>query len=158
MSAPRCTIVIPTFNRAVSLKETLGSLNVQLDQDFDVIVVSDGEDVALRSASQSIHAPFPLTWIFHANNRGQAAARNTGAAAATGDFLLFLDDDTPAAPDLLTRHVARHLSAAPQQNLAVVGKVVELRREPLTLPTVKFLQDFRQRDLETYARLTGAAG
>ncbi len=158
MSAPRCTIVIPTFNRPGFLKETLASLNAQLDQNFDVIVVSDGEDAALRSLSQSIHAPFPLTWIFHAHNRGQAAARNTGAAAATGDFLLFLDDDTPAAPDLITRHIERHLSVAPQRSLAVVGNVVELRREPLTLPTDKFLQDFRQRDLETYARCTGATG
>lgn len=158
MSAPRCTIIIPTFNRAGLLQETLASLNAEPDQNFDVIVVSDGEDAALRSLAQSIHAPFPLTWIFHAHNRGQAAARNTGAAAATGEFLLFLDDDTPAAPDLLTRHIAHHLSAAPQRRLAVVGKVVELRRAPRTLPTDKFLDDFRRRDLEAYADCLCATG
>ncbi len=158
MTAPLCTVVIPTCNRPDLLKETLASLCAQLELNFDVIVVSDGEDAALRSLAQSFQPPFSISWLFHAQNRGQAAARNTGAAAATGEILLFLDDDTPAAPDLIARHLARHHSVDPHRRLAVVGNVVELRREPLIKPTDKFLQEFRKRDLEIYANLTGATG
>ena len=155
---PVVSVVIPTWNRLTLLEETLTSLSAQSRSDFEVIVVSDGEDHAMRTFAAGFRPASAIRWIFHSENRGQAAARNTGAAAAFGDFLLFLDDDTPAAPDLLAQHIARHLAVSAQRNLAVVGKITELRREPLPQPTDRFLQEARRLALEDYARRLSATG
>jgi GT2 family glycosyltransferase len=55
-------------------------------------------------------------------NAGPAAARNRGIAAATGELLLFLDDDVAAAPDLLATHLALHADANDPM-LGVLGRV-----------------------------------
>lgn len=155
---PACSVVIPTWNRADLLQETLASLEGQSYSNFDVIIVSDGEDETLRSVERNLRSNLALRWIFHVCNRGQGAARNTGAAAASGDFLLFLDDDTTPNPDLIARHMTRHLEAGPERKLAVIGRTAEHRQGPLPLPTDRFLQKSWENTIESYSLRLSAAG
>ena len=119
------SVIIPTYRRAELLRETLNSLIPQTDRDFDVVVVSDGEDPPTRALSQNYPAKFPLTWIFTAENHGLPSARNTGANAAQGEILIFLDDDTTPVPDWISQHRKHHLTDNSGM-LAVVGKVVDV--------------------------------
>ncbi len=116
-----CSIVIPTLRRAPTLEITLDSLAVQTEGDFEVLVVCDGEDPETRALAARYLPRFPLQWIFHAENRGLPSARNTGVHAASGEFILFLDDDTSAAADLVYQH-RRHHAANPA--LVVMGVLV----------------------------------
>src|SRR4051794_5093629 len=104
----RCSVIIPTWRRAHALRETLESLIDQTGAEFDVVVVSDGEDDQTRRLSTCFHTSYPVRWIFHEQNMGLASARNSGAHAASGDILLFVDDDTPAEPGLIEAHITHH--------------------------------------------------
>jgi glycosyltransferase involved in cell wall biosynthesis len=111
LHGPRVSVVIPTFNRAHSIKRAIDSVAAQSLRDFEVIVVDDGStDDTERVVSE---AGIPqLRIIRHPRNRGAAAARNTGIGAATGTYIAFLDSDDAWHPDKLARQIAA-LSVAP---------------------------------------------
>jgi len=91
---PRFSVIIPTYNRPQRLEECLNSL-VQLDypsDNFEVIVVDDGSHLPL----EDLFKPYAKRGNFRLlrqANAGPASARNKGAAAAQGDYLVFTDDD-----------------------------------------------------------------
>ncbi|GAA2777344.1 glycosyltransferase family 2 protein [Crossiella cryophila] len=104
------SVVIPTRDRTTRLYLTLSALLAQtLDRaGFEVVLVDDSPTPgAVEAVLAALPAGLPLRRTA-TGGRGVAAARNAGAALATGDLLLFLDDDTLAAPDLLRRHVIAH--------------------------------------------------
>lgn len=107
MTTPHVSIVIPTHNRRLVLQRALTSLAGQSYPSslLEVIVVADGctdgtEHVSITPPLQGRVIPQPQS--------GPAAARNAGAAAATGDLLLFVDDDVEAWPELVEAHVQAH--------------------------------------------------
>ena len=117
------SVVIPTFNRAALLEQTLSALASQVgrpepksaDGDphsagrYEVIVVDDGSkdpppDLVRRMSKDY---PVPLHYL-RQNNRKQGAARNLGARKAAGGLLIFLGDDTVPAPEFLQWHRSSH--------------------------------------------------
>ncbi len=123
----KCSIIIPTRLRAELLRETLDSLASQTATDYEVIVVCDGADIATSDMAAKHRAPYPLRWIFHSANRGPAIARNSGAAAAAGELLLFLDDDVSASTDCIRHHCTRHANAY-RKKLVVIGEIIQTYR------------------------------
>jgi GT2 family glycosyltransferase len=102
MSSLQFSIVIPTYNRPDRLCNCLQALS-QLDypQDrFEVIVVDDGSEKPLDSVVTPFQAMLNLT-LLRQGNAGPASARNTGAAVAKGQFLVFTDDDCAPTPNWL---------------------------------------------------------
>jgi glycosyltransferase involved in cell wall biosynthesis len=91
--AIKASIIIPTYNRKDNLVRILESLKDQTASpgDFEVIVVDDGSTDD-SSAVAGLAFPFSLRYLRQAN-LGSAAARNAGAELASGDLLIFLDDD-----------------------------------------------------------------
>ena len=141
------TIVIPTWQRATMLAALLGTLAEQTCRDFEVVVVCDGEDPETRRVAESVAWDFPLRWIFHHENRGLAAARNTGAEAARGELLLFLDDDIAPHPDLLRAHSEFHAGEPGWPEIVVCGRIIEERQMPFRSKTDEFLQVAWEREL-----------
>jgi peptidoglycan/xylan/chitin deacetylase (PgdA/CDA1 family)/GT2 family glycosyltransferase len=134
------TIIIPTWQRATMLRSLLDGLARQTCREFEVIVVCDGEDAETRKLSGSSEYEFPLRWIFKDENRGLAAARNTGAAESRGDFLLFLDDDIDPDADLVRTHSETHAMAPEWPETVAFGRLVEARETPVRSKTDEFLQ------------------
>ncbi len=93
---PRFSAIVPTYNRADLLPATLDAI---LDQDqpvAELIVVVDGA----TDDTLSVLAGYgDRLAVCQQPNAGPQAARNTGIAAATGDWLLFCDDDDLWQPD-----------------------------------------------------------
>src|SRR5690349_18438777 len=105
-TAHRCrvSVIVPTYERRDLAVEAVRSLAVQeFDAPFEVIVVVDGSRDGTAEALNQTIWPFPLRVIEQAN-QGASRARNRGAAEATGEILLFLDDDMTADPHLLAEH------------------------------------------------------
>src|ERR671910_1175522 len=99
----RFSIVIPTHQRRDTVLRTVAALTNQTRDDFEVIVVVDGSTDGTADALRALSVPFALT-VLEQDNRGAGAARNAGAGAATGEILVFLDDDMEAHPSLLVEH------------------------------------------------------
>ncbi|HET7104704.1 MAG TPA: polysaccharide deacetylase family protein [Terracidiphilus sp.] len=127
----RCSVVVTTWKRPVLLRATLDALARQSFADMEIVVVCDGEDGQVRQIAAEFHCSFPLRWIFHPVNRGLPAARNSGARAALGDILLFLDDDVIADPNLVAAHIGHH-HVAGGRRIAICSHAREERHTPLT--------------------------
>jgi GT2 family glycosyltransferase len=89
---PRVSVVVCTFNGARTLRATLQGIERLEYPDFEVIVVDDGS----TDKTAAVAAEFDVQLI-RTPNGGLGAARNAGAAAATGEIVAYLDDD--AWPD-----------------------------------------------------------
>ncbi|MFL6279575.1 MAG: glycosyltransferase family 2 protein [Vicinamibacterales bacterium] len=90
---PRVSIVVPTYlattKQADLLDETLGTVDAQDIDDYELIVVDDGSRVrAAPIVERHRNAP-----TIRRTNGGSAEARNAGIAAARGETLVFLDGD-----------------------------------------------------------------
>lgn len=96
------SVVIPNYNYARTLDACLRSVYGQTYPPHEVIVVDDRS----TDGSRDIAARFPCRTVVHPDNRGVSAARNTGAALATGDVLFFLDSDEALEPDAIANAVA----------------------------------------------------
>jgi glycosyltransferase involved in cell wall biosynthesis len=100
--APLVSVIIPTYNRAGLVREAVASVKAQTYRDFEIVVVDDG---GADGAYEALAADRDLRALRHAHRRGVAAARNTGAAAARGEWLAFLDSDDLWLPDKLARQI-----------------------------------------------------
>jgi hypothetical protein len=103
---PLATIVIPAYNVAKTISETLTSALSQTAANYEVVVIDDGstdETPALLARFQD-----PRLRVIRQENRGLAGARNSGIHAARGRFIGFLDGDDLWMPTKLEAHT-RHL-------------------------------------------------
>jgi glycosyltransferase involved in cell wall biosynthesis/peptidoglycan/xylan/chitin deacetylase (PgdA/CDA1 family) len=105
----KVSVIIPTFNRRHVLARTLPLLFAQEfpAEEYEVIVVVDGSTDGTYEWLKSL-APHCTLKALEAQHRGAGAARNIGIHAASGELILFLDDDLLCAPDLLRLHAAAH--------------------------------------------------
>jgi glycosyltransferase involved in cell wall biosynthesis len=94
------TVVIPCFNGEKYLAEALDSVARQTSRVRNVIVVDDGSARPVQLPPQWLGIP---TTVIRTENRGVAAARNTGIAQADGEFVAFLDSDDLWAPQKIER-------------------------------------------------------
>ena len=87
---PRASVIVPCYNDAVSVRRCLDSVGCQTLKPFEVIVVNDG---STDESAQIVQAHGGVTKYLEQDNQGAGAARNAGIAAATGDYIAFLDAD-----------------------------------------------------------------
>ena len=110
------TVVIPTYNSAHFLKETLQSALDQTDPPESIIVVDDESSDDSFAVAQEVAATTPSVQVVRRRNGGACAARNTGLAMAETEFVLFLDADDR----LLPRAIEHHLAVMRQHSEAVM--------------------------------------
>jgi len=99
------SVIIPAYNRAESVAAAIESARAQTITDLDILVIDDGSSDSTGAIVRAIAEP-RLRLLAHTTNRGAAAARNTGIAAAHGELIAFLDSDDLWAPHKLERQVA----------------------------------------------------
>ncbi len=99
------TVVIATYNRANDLRDTMNSLAaVRTSYGWETIVVDNNssDNTAFVVAEAGRRFPVALRYLFEPE-QGKAAALNTAIRAATGDILVFTDDDVRVPSDWLDR-------------------------------------------------------
>ncbi len=110
-SRPSVSTIIPTYNRAYTLRDAIESALRQTYLNFEIIVVDDGSSDNTREIVASLPQE-KIRYVRHERNRGCSAAYNTGIAAATGRLVAFLDSDDVWKPDYLERQLglmSRHV-------------------------------------------------
>lgn len=141
MADPIVSVVIPTYNRADLLRETLASVMAQdfPASDLEVIVVDDG---STDNTAQSVRAfDRPIHYLQQQNSGRPAVARNAGVRAARGRYIAFLDSDDLWAPAKLRRQVA---VLDRQQEIGLVCTNALVLRETRRAPEERFHEDSRE--------------
>jgi glycosyltransferase involved in cell wall biosynthesis len=133
----RISVVIPTYNRRGSLAATLRALTSQvlMREAFEVVVSIDGSQDGTRELLVNFRAPYKLVPIWFPNS-GRATACNRGARFATGEIILFFDDDMEPDPHCLSAHLAAHQGGARK---AVLGPI-PFSQEASPTPLLEFLR------------------
>jgi glycosyltransferase involved in cell wall biosynthesis len=101
---PSVSVIIPAYNVAAFISETLSSVFAQTFTDFEVIVVNDGspDSVELERVIQPYRERIRY---LSQNNLGASAARNAGLRAARGGLVAFLDADDLWSPNYLAEQI-----------------------------------------------------
>jgi glycosyltransferase involved in cell wall biosynthesis len=95
------SIIIPSYNCEKTLREAVDSCYVQdlTEDEFEIIMVDDGSSDNTRHVMELIKTQHSnISLLFHEENKGGGAARNTGIAAAKGEIIYCLDSDNFFAP------------------------------------------------------------
>lgn len=103
MESVKVSVIIPVYNAEKYLAECMDSVIEQTLKNIEIICVDDGSaDESLRILKEYEKADRRVR-ILCQENAGAGAARNTGLAAAKGEYLSFLDADDFFEPDMLER-------------------------------------------------------
>jgi glycosyltransferase involved in cell wall biosynthesis len=107
------SVIIPAYNRAHSVGRAIRSVLNQTYQGFEIILVDDGSTDDTEGVVRSLNDD-RIRYIRHDENKGAAAARNTGITAALGKYIAFQDSDDEWLPEKLEKQI-RVLQDAPAE-------------------------------------------
>lgn len=142
----KISVIIPTYNGAATLRQCLEAAFRSDYADYEVIIVDD----CSTDATSQIAMEFPCRVVCHDVNRGAAVAKNSGAEAATGDVIFFIDSDIVIRPNALS------LIAEDLRDPSVDAVVGLLDKE---MPYPEFPSQFKNLWMHyTYARLPEFVG
>jgi glycosyltransferase involved in cell wall biosynthesis len=100
------TVVIPHYNRADTIDDTLDSLLAQTYKRFDVIIIDDGSsDEESIKKLKAIEAGGYQAKFVYQKNQGVAAARNNGIKISKGKYVVCLDSDDILEPTYLEKAI-----------------------------------------------------
>ena len=124
---PTVSVIIPAYNAADFISETIEAALAQTYRDFEVIVVNDGstDDTMAR-----LHEFGSRIRVHEQSNSGVATARNTGVKIATGSWIAFLDSDDLWMPRKLERQLAQSdalMRYTDRLNIGARGDLPELQ-------------------------------
>ncbi len=140
-AAPTFTVIVPCFNGAATLDETLGSARAQTATDLEILVVDDGSTDDSAAIADRHAAADDRVRVVRETNRGVGAARNAGLALARGRYVSFLDADDLLEPEKLARQ-GQVLDAEPGVGLVICdGRVIDAAGRE-TWPTLVDLRRF----------------
>jgi len=98
------SIIIPVYNQAKKITQTLASIAHQTNTDYEVIIVNDGSSDGLEKIFSNYFKKLDTNnhYLFiNQENKGAPAARNRGYQAAQGNYLFFCDADAVLKPQAL---------------------------------------------------------
>lgn len=107
MSDPLVSVIIPVYNTAKYIRETIASLQQQSLYDFEVILINDGSTDDSLTIMEELASKDARFHVYNYSNGGLSIARNRGLEYVRGKFIYFFDSDDLLASDCLRRCVDR---------------------------------------------------
>lgn len=102
----KVSVIIPVYNAAPYIADTLRSVQCQTMTDFEVLLVDDhGQDDSMSVAQAMIGDDSRFRFLETPVNSGPGVARNVGIAAAQGEYIAFLDSDDLWEPTFLEKQL-----------------------------------------------------
>jgi len=101
----KISVIIPTYNRADFITETINSVLNQNYQNFEILIIDDGSTDNTKEIVSNIKDK-RIKYFYQSNTGVPAIGRNVGLREATGDFIAFLDSDDVWFPNKLSEQLA----------------------------------------------------
>lgn len=117
------SIIVPSYNGEKKLPIILDSLQNQTFKEFELIIVIDGSSDNSEKVINKYLSVFVDCKIIRQKNKGRARTRNEGAKYASGELLIFYDDDILLSKSSIQQHIDRFKNQ--QKKTIIVGNVEE---------------------------------
>jgi glycosyltransferase involved in cell wall biosynthesis len=104
-SSPKVSVVMPTYNAAAYLYESIGSILSQTFRDFEFIIVNDGSSDDTNSILDRYQKSDKRIRVYHQENQGMIAALNRGCRLARGQYIARMDADDVSFASRLEKQV-----------------------------------------------------
>ncbi|ARV61302.1 glucosyl transferase [Nostocales cyanobacterium HT-58-2] len=139
------SVIIPVYKVEKYIAATVQSVLEQTYKNFELLIIDDGSpDNSIEICQQFTDNRIK---IIRQENRGVAAARNTGIRHAQGEYLAFLDADDLWVPEKLAKHV-EHLDNSPAVGVSFCRSAfIDELGEPLGIYQITKLQEITPLDL-----------
>lgn len=141
---PLFSIIMPVYNAAETLRDSVGSILAQTCPDWELLLVDDGSTDASAALAETLAAADPRIRLLRQPNAGICAARNRGLNEARGTYVGFCDDDDlyepaalAAAAELLGREMETASGGRPdlvRTGYALARQTADGRLVPLPHP------------------------
>lgn len=144
MQNPLVSIIIPTYNRAHLIGETLDSVLEQTYTNWECIVVDDGStDDTLAIIQKYIEKDRRFSFFFRPETKpkGASSSRNYGLFQSKGELIIFLDSDDWLLPICLTQRV-KFMEDNPTINFMVVPMFTKGRDTVLKVKNIPSGDDY----------------
>jgi glycosyltransferase involved in cell wall biosynthesis len=130
---PAFSVIIPTHNRCALVERAIGSvLAGESASDVQLVIVDDAStDATTQILSEKYRDDTRVMLLRSELNEGPSGARNRGLAAATGDFVVFLDSDDVLLLDTLALAQAAFQQVPEMQFLTFEGDATSIERHTL---------------------------
>ena len=113
VTQPSVSVILPTYNRAHLLSESIGSVSAQTYSDFEILVVDDGSTDNTRAVVGTMEDK-RIRYVGLTKNGGQAAARNIGIKEAKANLIAFQDSDDIWLPEKLDMQMSTLRESPPR--------------------------------------------
>ena len=117
---PKVSVVVLTHNRPDMLCRAVSSILNQTFQDFEIVLVDDASTDNTPEVVRGL-GDARIKYIRHKENRGEAAAANTGVTSSSGEYIAFLHDDDEWLPEKLGQQVRLLESSPPTVGAVYTG-------------------------------------
>lgn len=90
---PLVSFIIPTHNRYIMLKQTLKSISIQNNCNYEIIIINDNSNEKEYDNLLNDYTNLPITCINNEISKGPGIARQLGYLKSQGKYIVFADDD-----------------------------------------------------------------
>lgn len=105
MNTPLVSVIIPAYNAAKFIAESINSVMAQTYKHWELIIVDDGSEDDLKNLIETFsHEDARIKYVYQQNGK-QGKARNTGIEKANGELVAFIDADDIWKPELLKEQI-----------------------------------------------------
>jgi len=121
----KASIIIPSYNRKIILKESLIPLfNQNYPKDkYEIVLVDDGSTDGTEEMVKSLPSPCRLKYLKNRERMGAPKTRNRGIKKAEGEFIIFTDSDVIVLSDFIEQHLNYHKK---YKNAIVSGELIQI--------------------------------
>ncbi len=117
------SIIIPTYNYASTLYRAISSVQTQMQDVHELIIVDDGSTDTTGLILEELNSQKnPRITCIRKENGGVSSARNLGITNSRGNYLIFLDADDALTPHAL-EHIQNHLNQNPYIGMIIGGYI-----------------------------------
>ncbi len=145
---PKISIILPTYNRANTIHESILSVLNQTYEDFELIIVDDGSTDNTKEVIE-IFEDSRIQYIKHEENKGAASAMNTGIKKSKGSFISIQNSDDKWLPEKLENEINGFNSPNPKLGVVYSGlcRIIGNRKIYIPSKSVKKKEGYLSDDL-----------
>ncbi|WP_428943893.1 glycosyltransferase family 2 protein [Pantoea sp. FN060301] len=129
MNSILLSVIIPAFNVREYIIECIDSLTEQVSIPYEIIVVNDGSTDGTGTLVEQHYAANDSVTVITTQNQGAGLARDTGIAAAKGDYLFFCDPDDIVCEGMFSEF-SDVINAHPETDLFCFNSITFVEEQP----------------------------